>query len=700
MSNPLSTKYQDDTMTVTQASRPGAEDTAPAGVPTMTDPSSRQSDTSATSPDTSSIPGAWKSSAVAAGGLDATPQTASSEQQPASGVLSGASVQAGLHQAEETAYKAAEAVLGTVQSGLEYVQETVANHQKAQENKEIHEDGTNYIKEQLENKETETDKLTTLPIVDQSSIPEPTGQREEPKGFGIGILRDTIESSSAADVSYEHRPKTLPQSEITAREQERGIKEGADGTPARVQVSRVHGAWPAEASGSAEAVHEKSQVEHELLSKVGAAPVASEGVARVNDSRTSNNTAPTRAAEVSDIDEALREKSQVERELLNRVEAAPVTSEGVASGSESRTSGNTAPTVGGDVEVVGNWGSETARVLGSAAVASAAGAGISAANTIGQGATSGAQSQAPVQPLGDDPAYPHVGTSQTGFDGRPGQLDAVPSTAGAGINAGDTPQQGITAGTQSQLPDHPPGQDPSYPHVGTSQTGTDGRPGQSDSIPPVVIHTHGPEPGKGVAPIQGSDLDSAKEEVFGSSKPHEELGITPRGSVQEPPRDSIVAKDLGPASAATTSDPYAEEKQRKKSISSELPIRPADQSAARAGSVNPVETKAGEGLSAPPITSDDSIDDNTTRSATDDRPRSPNKTQPDSENPGQTFDASAHAAPEHSVTKDPGWSGKESVREHLRNDTKGGVRENPSAIPIAGGQKVGEAHWGESKKLE
>lgn len=580
-------------MTVTQASRPGAEDTAPAGVPTVADPSTTQSGTTATSPDTSSIPGAWKSSAVAAGGLDATPQTASSEQQPASGVLSGASVQAGLHQAEETAYKAAEAVLGTVQSGLEYVHGTVANHQKAQENKEIHEDGTNYIKEQLENKETETDELTTLPVVDPTSASGPTGQREEPKGFGIGIPRDTIESSSAADVSSEHRPKTLPQSEITSREQERGIKEEADGTPARVQVSRVHGAWPAEASGSAEAVHEKSQVEHELLSKVGAAPVASEGV---------------------------------------------------ASGNENRTLGNTAPTIGDDVEVVGNWGSETARVLGSAAVASAAGAGISAANTR---------------------------------------------------------QQGVTAGTLSHLPDHPPGQDPSYPHVGTSQIGPDGRPGQSDSIPPVIVHTHGPEPGKGVAPIQGSDLDAAKEEVFGSSKPHEELGITPRGSVQEPPRDTIVAKDLGPASTTATSDPYAEEDQRKKSMASDLPIRPAEQSAARAGSVNPVETNAGEGLSAPPITADDSIDTNTARSTTDDdRARSPNKTQPDSENPGQTFDASAHAAPEHSDTKDPGWSGKESVREHLRNDTKGGVRENPSAIPIAGGQKVGEAHWGESKKLE
>ncbi|KAM3422027.1 hypothetical protein BST61_g2403 [Cercospora zeina] len=538
MANPLSSRHQDDALAVTQASRPGAENVAPAGVDTMTNASSGQSDNPATSPDTSSIPGGWKSSATSGGEQTATSNSASSERQPAASALSGTSVQVGLHQAEETAYKAAEAVLGTVQSGLEYVQGTVAGHQKAQENKEIHENGMNYIKEQLEKKDTDAEKLTTLPLLDQNTASLPTGQQNEPKGCGIGIPRDTIESSSAADVSYEHRPKTLPQDEIVAREQERGIKEVVDGTPARVQVSRVHGGWPAEASDSREAVHEKSQAERELLSKVGTAPVASEG------------TAP---------------------------------------GGGSRTSNKTAPTIGAGVEEVGNWGSETARLLGSAAVASATGVRSTAAAATQQSSTSGA------------------------------------------------------------LPDHQPGQDPLYPRVGTAQIGPDGRPGQSDSIPPVVIHTHGPDPGKGVAPIQGDDLNAAKEEVFGSSEPHEQLSITRLENVQERPRGSIAVQDLGPATKAA-SDPPAEEQQHKKSMTSDIPIRSAEQFAARAGSLNPVETNAGEGLSAPPILPEDSIDET---QPGDDGTFSPHKTQTDSENPGRAFDASAHAAPGYADPKDP-----------------------------------------------
>ncbi|KAF2214336.1 hypothetical protein CERZMDRAFT_95611 [Cercospora zeae-maydis SCOH1-5] len=587
MSSTLSSRHQDDAMTVTQASRPGVGDVAPAGVDTTTNASSAKLGNPATSPDTSAIPGAWKSSPDSGGEQTASSDSASSEQQPVTGALSGTSVQVGLHQAEETAYKAVEAVMGTVQSGLKYVQDTVAGHQKAQENKEIHEDGTNYIKEQLEKKDTDTEKLTTLPVMDQKTASRPTGPQNEPQGFGIGIPRDTIESSSASDVSYEHRPKTLPRDETVAREQEKGIEEAVDGTPARVQVSRVHGGWPAEASGSGEAVHEKSQVERELRSKVDAAPVTSEGTARGDESRASNKNAPTIVARV---------------------------------------------------EEVGNWGSETARVLGSAAVASATGASSTAAATT---------------------------------------------------------QQGSASGAQPQLPDHQPGQDPAYPHVGTAQIGHDGRSGQSDSIPPVVIHTHGPEPGKGVAPIQGDDLNAAKEEVFGSSKPHEELGIIARENVKERPRDSTVVQDLGPARTAA-SVPQAEERQHKKSIASDLPIRSPEQFAARAGSLNPVETNSGDGLSAPRLP-DESID---VTQPGDDEASSTQKTQPGGENPGRAFDAPAHAAPGHTDPKDPHWSGKESVKEHLRSDTKGGVRENPASIPIAGGQRVGEAHWGESKKLD
>ncbi|EME46588.1 hypothetical protein DOTSEDRAFT_70560 [Dothistroma septosporum NZE10] len=50
---------------------------------------------------------------------------------------------------------------------------------------------------------------------------------------------------------------------------------------------------------------------------------------------------------------------------------------------------------------------------------------------------------------------------------------------------------------------------------------------------------------------------------------------------------------------------------------------------------------------------------------------------------------------------DPDRQGKESVREHLDREAREGrvVKENPDSIPTAGGEKLGSKHWGESQKL-
>ncbi|KAI5361393.1 hypothetical protein Slin15195_G125070 [Septoria linicola] len=509
---------------------------------------------------------------AARSGANSAYQQAPSTQQVQGGTLAAATtVQSGLLKAEEQAYQAAQSVLGTVQSGLGYVKEAVAGREQALENDQIHKDGTNYIKEQLESKRTDTDKHTLLPVAGNSSV------RPTHAGSASGIPRDTVESSAAPDVSYEHRPKTLPQNEIAGRDQERGISDTGFGAPARVDASRRAGNWAPEATASGEAVHEKSEVE---------------------------------------------------RELLRKVEPAPATTEARAPGGF-----DSAPSSG--VAVVGNWGSETVQALG--------------------------------------------------------------STAASNLS-------------------HVPGQDPAYPHVGTAQVGQ--QPHQSESIPPVLLPKAGPEPGKGVAPIEdttqdrayshpgkgvapilGDDLESAKKDVLGSSA--QDAGPTHQKYVQPPALDAIKVQDLGPSTSPATPASTSQAGGHSNSITptNHLPLRPAEQSA-RAGSVNPVETNAGEGLSAPPVLPDSDIDHNTSS-----QPKG--NIQQSNPNAGDTFDSPSRAGgtkseriPLGADEKDPYWQGKESALEHLKHDTKAGVRENRDAIPVAGGKRVGEDHVGESRKIE
>lgn len=79
---------------------------------------------------------------------------------------------------------------------------------------------------------------------------------------------DTVESSALPDVTYEHRPKTLPQNELAEQEKERGLRVGATGAPSQVVTSEASAGHALGAVDSSETVYEKDQVERELLSKV------------------------------------------------------------------------------------------------------------------------------------------------------------------------------------------------------------------------------------------------------------------------------------------------------------------------------------------------------------------------------------------------------------------------------------------------
>ncbi|KAF2773053.1 hypothetical protein EJ03DRAFT_324109 [Teratosphaeria nubilosa] len=74
---------------------------------------------------------------------------------------------------------------------------------------------------------TGTDPVAVLPGSAQRQIdPNVSSENTRPAHAGpaAGIPRDTVESSAAPDISYEHRPKTLPKSEIAAREDERASR--------------------------------------------------------------------------------------------------------------------------------------------------------------------------------------------------------------------------------------------------------------------------------------------------------------------------------------------------------------------------------------------------------------------------------------------------------------------------------------------
>jgi hypothetical protein len=87
-------------------------------------------------------------------------------------------------------------------------------------------------------------------------------------GPAPGVPRDTIESSGEPDVSYEHRPKTLPRAEVEEREKARGERHEELGVSRTVVESHIRARVQPGAVGNAEAVHGKGAVERELLGAV------------------------------------------------------------------------------------------------------------------------------------------------------------------------------------------------------------------------------------------------------------------------------------------------------------------------------------------------------------------------------------------------------------------------------------------------
>ncbi|EME85866.1 uncharacterized protein MYCFIDRAFT_210346 [Pseudocercospora fijiensis CIRAD86] len=184
-----------------------------------------------------------------------------------------------------------QAVKETVQSGAQYASEQMPSQetvQKSTENaynqlpsaqavKENTQSGAQYTKEAAQNaaqyaSETlqsgsrrASEQLGTVPAL-------PTDNRTE-------TMQAVADEVMLGESSRENLPKTLPQAEILQREKDRGTLDSDVGAPERVIASHQTAQSGLQAAGNAEAVHEKSEVEKELLQNVAPAPASAEGIA-------------------------------------------------------------------------------------------------------------------------------------------------------------------------------------------------------------------------------------------------------------------------------------------------------------------------------------------------------------------------------------------------------------------------------------
>lgn len=150
-------------------------------------------------------------------------------------------------------------------------------------------------------------------LIPESSLPMGTNA-----GSGLEDAGPTIQSAGptsttaalAGQVPLEERkPATVVEPESTA-----------SGVPEVVKESIAEAHTSPEATTSAEAVREKTEVEKELLTKVSSATADAQGTTSVvpevvKESIQEAHTSPEAAASA----EAVREKSQVEQELLSKV---------------------------------------------------------------------------------------------------------------------------------------------------------------------------------------------------------------------------------------------------------------------------------------------------------------------------------------------------------------------------------------------
>ncbi|KEQ62310.1 uncharacterized protein M437DRAFT_50344 [Aureobasidium melanogenum CBS 110374] len=194
--------------------------------------------------------------------------------------------------------------------------------------------------------------LTKEPTID-GSVPEVVTESQE-------RAHADPEASASPEVV---REKTAMEGELLSEvhkapaTSESGLESGSEQVPEVVQESQEKAHVEPEASANPEAVHEKHDMESELLSQVNQAPATSESDLNTTDKSTSLQSGSEQVPEVvhesqerahvgpeaSANAEAVHEKSDMEKELLANVHKAPATSEsGVLGSSEQGVTGRAA----------------------------------------------------------------------------------------------------------------------------------------------------------------------------------------------------------------------------------------------------------------------------------------------------------------------------------------------------------------------
>lgn len=334
-----------------------------------------------------------------------------------------------------------------------------------------------------------------------------------------------------------------------ARENEQIHKEGTDyiknqihggnqgqvasEVPDVVAESRREGHWAPEAAANDRAVHEKSIVEQELVSKVGQAPASSETTASGGLSGNGIGVATTAAGVTEDGYWDGKPNSGVTTSSATSTIGAGSSLSYPHVGTEqtgSTSKENVEPTTGVRNPVTFDGTPVGDVVPGSGVHNGVVGSGAPPLPPVGKvdlsaGVHNGVIGAGSARAAGQESNYPKIGTAQAG-SGLPHQTEEIPPVlqpkAGPQPGKGVAPLEhvdfgaGVHNGVSGAGSSRVPGQDPTYPRVGTSQAGS-GLPNQSEEIPPVLVPKAGPQPGKGVAPIEDVGLSAGiKNTVIGS----------------------------------------------------------------------------------------------------------------------------------------------------------------------------------------
>lgn len=589
-------------------------------------------------------------------------------------------------------------VTDALTAGVNYL--TGSSNTTATGNSAIHQDGVEHIQNKLNERDPNT---ISTPGLSSQDTPG-TSSRNFPL--------NTSGSTSQSGLSQEGRPQTLPTSELEQRELVRGERGEQTGLPRQVADSyRTAPDVAPQTTGSAEAIHDKREVQQELEGIVAQpAPATSEGVGHgtgaalgsgvISSSHTgaaqSGAVAPQSATGTHGVHGSGYPAVGTEQTVTG-IHPGAYTDSGVRGGGVGTTNqtGGVGP-VGGASTLSSAPGQYNQGVdfTGHRSAEEVAGhvAGLDAESTRG----------VPAPKAG---WHPDSDAAADGSERGAKDLSAPGFTAGA---AHATSGAGLADRTRD---------DPAFDKSGHSTNSdlTAGAAGLGAGA--VLSNSTRDDPAHDPSGtfVPTTQLDGSDRQAHTSEHHTSALGAAAGGAG--------LAAGVAGAEATRLHDNDTTRKERTDptDIATDKfrrdPTHSASDDAVLGSSAAGHQASRGEtGTSASDLNSTSKERTDPTDSATEKLRKDPAHSASDdhvlgSDAQGAQANRGEHVDHKHpeghqlqptSTGKDdPYWQGKESAREHLEHEAREGrtVKENPDSIPTAGGEKLGRKHWGESKKL-